>query len=96
MTDDEIKSRLDEALGADFDARDQGHKGTLFVHWDRERRRYIRFRITAECREEHESEIPDAVDEAITILRGRGGDVVIRNDEWGELTVFVESVSRQK
>ncbi len=96
MTDDEIKSRLDEALGADFDARDQGHKGTLFVHRDRERRRYIRLRITGECREEHANEIRAAVEEAIAILRGRGGDVVIRNDEWRELTVFVESVSLQK
>ncbi len=96
MTDDEIKSRLDEALWADFVARDQGHKGTLFVHWDRERRRGIRLRITGECREEHANEIRAAVEEAIAILRGRGGDVVIRNDEWSELTVFVESVSLQK
>ncbi len=93
MTEGTIRSRLSETLGLDFEARDQGLLGTLFLSRDRKRHR---LRITAECREEHESEIPDAVDEAITILRGRGGDVVIRNDESGELRVVPESASPQK
>ncbi len=90
MTDEAIRSLLNVTLGLDFEARDQGLHGTLFLSRDRKRHR---LRITAECREEHESEIPDAVDKAITILRGRGGYVVIRNDEWGELTVVAESAS---
>ncbi len=96
MTDAAIRSRLSETLGLDFEARDQGLNGTLFLDWDSERGQYVRLRITAECREEHESEIPDAVDEAITILRGRGGYVVIRNDESGELTVVRESAPLEK
>ncbi len=96
MTDGAIRSRLSETLGLDFEARDQGLNGTLFLDWDSERGEYVRLRITPECRADHESEIPAAVEEAITILRDDGGDVVIRNDEWGEITVVAESASPQK
>ena len=96
MTDHAIRSRLRERLGSDFGAWDQGYRGTLFVHWDWVRRQYIRLRITAESRAEHANEIPAAVDEAITILQNRDGDVVIRNDESGELTVVRESASLEK
>ncbi len=96
MTDDEIKSRLSETLGLDFEARDQGLNGTLFLDWDSERGEYVRLRITPECRADHESEIPAAVEEANRILRDHGGDVVVRNDEWGELTVVAESALSKK
>ena len=96
MTDEAIRSRLNETLGLAFEAQDHGVDGTLFLVWDSERRQHVRLRITAECRVEHESEIPAAVEQAIMILRDYGGDVVIRNDESGELTVVREPASLQK
>ena len=96
MTNDAIRSRLSETLGLNFEALDQGLNGTLFLDWDSEHGQYVRLRMTAECRADHESEIPYAVGEAIRILRDHGGDVVVRNDERGELTVVAESALSQK
>jgi hypothetical protein len=95
MTNEEIRARLSDELGAQFETREQGHLGrVLFLALDPKQRGLLRLWITsealAECRST--SQMDEPLNCAITFLREDGGDVTISGGSVGALVAVQESL----
>ncbi len=95
MTAYELGDRLRDKLGEHFLTWQERADGVLFRGLDpKHRGRLLRLLITSEAWKDYEARLPEAVVRAMGLLRERGGYVVIREDQAGELAVVRESALR--
>jgi hypothetical protein len=96
MTDEQIEARLSDELGAQFETREQGNRGALFLTHATIPGGQLRLRIEEDALDDYRSkpQMDEALNCAIGYLREDRGDVVIREDSRGVIVIIQESVAR--